>query len=375
MEVHCYDVVITDNRIYLLKMRHMKKGALLVCLSVFSLMAFSQTSVVEFLKGGQADANKLFQAYLEPYAFALGDGLNNGWYSTAETHHLFGFDLTIGVSAVKVPDGSKSFNINKLGLTRMDVKSGPSIAPTVAGNEAPGPLITVYDDHRNSMIEFNSPKGTGQDLVPVPMVQLGFGLLPNTDVIGRFVPEMKYDNNGDEMKIGFWGIGAKHNFMKWFPGLSSLPFDASVFGSYSVVDGQSELSFTTADYSSNPGITIEPVNTDDQMLKMKTKTSKFGLVVSKKITILTLFGAIGQSTSKTNVDLLGTYPVVASAQGGGLEITQEGALVDPVALQFDTSNISLEAGARIKITLFSLFASISKSEYTSYNLGLSLGVR
>ncbi|HEY3369630.1 MAG TPA: DUF6588 family protein [Prolixibacteraceae bacterium] len=353
----------------------MKKVSLLMCLSLFSMMAFSQTNVVEFLKGGKADANKLFQAYLEPYAFALGDGLNNGWYNSAKTHHLFGFDLTVGVSAVQVPDGSKTFDINKLGLTRMEVKSGSSIAPTVAGNKAPGPLITVYDDQRNSMVEFNSPQGTGQDLVPVPMVQVGFGLLPHTDVIGRFVPTMKYNNNGDEMKIGFWGIGAKHNFMEWIPGLKALPFDASVFASYSVVDGQSALSFTAADYSSNPNITIEPVNTGDQLLKMRTKTSKIGLVVSKKIAILTVFGGIGQSTSKSNVDLLGTYPVVAKTQAGGLAITQEGALKDPVALQFDTSNLSLEAGVKVNLAILGIFASISKSEYTSYNVGLSLGFR
>ena len=353
----------------------MKKGSLLMCLSLFSLMAFSQTNVVEFLKGGQADANKLFKAYLQPYAFALGDGLNNGWYSTAETHSLFGFDLTIGVSAIQVPDDSKTFDINKLGLTRMKVESGSSIAPTVAGAETVGPVIRVNDNQGRELVKFNSPQGTGQDIVPVPMIQLGFGLLPHTDLIGRFVPEMKYNNSGEEMKIGFWGIGAKHNFMEWIPVLSKLPFDASVFVNYSEVNGQSELSFTSADYSSTPGIRIEPINTDGQMLKMKTTTSKFGLVVSKKIAILTVFGAIGQSMSKSNVDMLGTYPVVATAQTGGLEITQKGALVDPVALTFDTSNMSMEAGLRVKITLLSLFASINKSEYTSLNVGLSLGFR
>ena len=353
----------------------MKKLILLACIGLFSVTAFSQSSVVEFLKGGKADANKLFQAYLEPYAFALGDGLNNGWYSSADTHHLFGFDLTLGLSAVQIPDNSKTFDISKLGLTNMSVKSGGNIAPTMAGNEAPGPLISVKDNQGRAMVEFNSPPGTGRDLIPVPMVQIGFGLLPHTDLIGRFVPEMKYNNNGDEMKIGFWGIGAKHNFMEWIPVLKAFPFDASLFASYSQVNGQSALSFTSADYSSNPNITIEPINTDDQFLKMKTKTSKFGLVVSKKFTIITVFGAMGQSMSKSNVDLLGTYPVVATAKGGGLEITQKGALIDPVALNFKTSNISLEAGVRVKIAVFSLFGSINKSEYMSYNVGVSLGMR
>lgn len=358
----------------------MKKGSLLVLLSFCSLMAFSQTSVVEFLKGGKQDANTLFKAYLEPYAYALGDGLNNGWYSTAETHHLWGFDLTIGVSAIQVPEGSKSFDINKLGLNRMEVRSGSSIAPTAAGKDSPGPLITVYDRdvddiNKRSLVEFNSPQGTGLDLVPVPIIQVGFGLLPHTDVIGRYVPEMKYNNNGDDMKIGLWGIGAKHNFMDWFPGLKLLPFDASLFYSYSVVNGQSELSFTSADYSSNDDIVIEPINTDDQMLELKTKTSKYGLVVSKKFSILTVFGAIGNSTSKVDVNMLGTYPVVASTQAGGLEITQEGALKDPVTLNFENSNLSLEAGLRVKLAVLSLFGSINKSEYTSYNVGLSLGMR
>lgn len=352
----------------------MKKISIIMCLLFISLIGFSQTNVVEFLKGGKADANKLFQAYLEPYAFALGDGLNNGWYSTADTHHLFGFDLTIGVSAIQVPDGSKTFDINKLGLANMEVRSGNSIAPTVGGEETQGPLITVYDNQRRSIIEFNSPQGTGLDIVPVPTVQVGFGLLPNTDIMVRYVPELKYDNNGDDMKIGLWGVGGKHNFMKWIPVLKQLPFDASVFASYSEVNGQSELSFTAADYSSNPNIRIEPVNTENQSLELKTKTSKYGLIISKKVSILTVFGAIGKSTSKSDVNLLGTYPVVATTSAGGLEITQAGALKDPVALDFETSNTSLEAGVRLKLAVLSLFGSINKSEYTSYNVGLSFGM-
>jgi hypothetical protein len=352
----------------------MKKISLMMCLFLTSLIGFSQTIVVEFLKGGKADANKLFQAYLEPYAFALGDGLNNGWYSTADTHHLFGFDFTIGVSAIQVPESSKTFDINKLGLTNMEVKTGSSIAPTVGGAETQGPMITVYDNQRRPMVEFNSPKGTGLDVVPVPVVQVGFGLLPHTDVILRYVPELKYNNNGDDMKVGLWGIGGKHNFLKSIPFLKLIPVDASVFASYSEVNGQSDLSFTTADYSSNPNIRIEPVNTAGQSLELKTKTSKYGLIVSKKVAILTVFGAIGKSTSKSNVDLLGTYPVVATTSAGGYEITQAGALKDPVALNFETSNMSLEAGLRIKLAVLSLFGSINKSQYTSYNVGLSLGM-
>lgn len=349
----------------------MKKVKLILCLSLFSMMAFSQTDVVEFLKGGKSDANKLFKAYLEPYAFALGDGLNNGWYNSAKTHKLFGFDLAVSLSAIQVPEESKTFDISKLGLTNMFVKSGGNIAPTVAGKNDSTPLLGIKD----LPVEFSSPNGTGEDIVPVPILQIGFGLLPHTDVIGRYVPEMKYDNSGDEMKLGFWGAGVKHNFMEWLPVLKTLPFDASLFGSYSEVNAQTALSFTSDNYGTDPNINVTFTTADDQFLKVKTTTTKYGLVVSKKLSILTVFGAIGQSKSQSNVDLIGKYPVVAKSESGAWEITDENALTDPIALSFETSNFSMEAGLRIKIAVISLFGSVNKSEYTSYNVGLSLGAR
>lgn len=353
----------------------MKKLISFICLGFLVQVAFSQTNVVEFLKGGKADAQILTKAYLNPYANALGDGLNNGWYNSAATHKLFGFDLTVTLSAIQIPEKSKTFDISTLGLTNMTVASGGNIAPTIAGKDAPGPRMQVKDSQGNSIVAFNTPNGVGLDIVPVPMAQVGFGLLPHTDVIGRYVPEMKYNNNGDEMKLGFWGAGIKHNFMEWIPVLKELPFDASIFGSYSEVNAQSALSFTPADYGSDPNVSVTFTSGKDQFLKVKTKTTKFGLVVSKKIAILTLFGGIGQSSSESTIDLVGKYPVITKATGPGYEITDKGALVDPIALQFESKNICMDAGFRLKIAVLSLFGSINKAQYTSYNVGVSLGVR
>jgi len=354
----------------------MKKLILLICMVMIIQLAFSQLNVVEFLKAGKDDASKLSQAYLAPYAFALGDGLNNGWYNSAETHKLFGFDLTVSLSAIQIPEKSRTFDVSALGLSNKLTLENPNnhIAPTIAGENVAGPRMQVKDNQGNSLVAFNTPNGLGLDVIPVPMVQVGFGLLPHTDVIGRYVPEMKYDNSGDEMKLGFWGIGVKHNFMEWLPFLKALPFDASVFGSFSEVNAQSALSFTPADYgTANVSVTFIPAN--DQFLKMKTKTTKFGLVVSKKIAILTIFGGIGQSTSESTIDLIGKYPVIAKASGPGYEITEKGALIDPIHVPFQTKNISMDLGFRLKIAVLSLFGSINKSEYTSYNAGVSLGAR
>lgn len=352
----------------------MKKIVLFIFCGFISLVTFSQTNVVEFLKAGKKDANTLFKAYLDPYAMALGDGLNNGWYNSAQTHHLFGFDLSISVSAIQIPEKDQTFDISKLGLTNISVASGGNIAPTVAGNDKPGPSLNIKDSSGNSIASFNSPNGAGLDVVPVPMVQLGFGLLPHTDIIGRYVPEMKYNNDGDDMNIGFWGIGVKHNFKEWIPVLKALPFDASVFASYSAVNAKSELSFDPNDFSDG-NVTVSFANDEAQMLKVNTKTSKFGLIVSKKLGVLTVFGGIGQSSSESTVDLIGKYIIETEIPIGGTTFTTKDELVDPIALKFDSKNISLDAGLRLKLAFFSLYGSVNKAEYTSYNAGISLGMR
>ena len=49
----------------------------------------------------------------------LGDGLNNGWYNSAKTHKLFGFDFNISVSAIQIPKSETTFDLNTLGLTNL----------------------------------------------------------------------------------------------------------------------------------------------------------------------------------------------------------------------------------------------------------------
>jgi len=352
----------------------MKKLILFLCIGLFVQAGYSQINVVDFLKGGKADAGKLSQAYLQPYAFALGDGLNNGWYNTAVTHNLLGFDFSVSLSGIQIPDKDKTFDISTLGLANMTVASGGNISPTIAGSKTSGPSLNVNDTQGNKIASFNTPGGIDLGTVPVPMAQLSFGLLPHTDIIGRYVPDMKYNNNGDETKLGFWGLGVKHNFMEWIPVLKHLPFDASVFASYSEVNVQSALTSSASGYGSD-NIYISFPNDNNQMLKMKTKTTKYGLIVSKKLGMLTFFGGLGHSSSESTVDLIGTYTINTKGQIQGVDYTTKTDLVDPVALLFKTNNVSMDAGLRLKIMFLSVFASINKAEYTSYNAGISLGMR
>ncbi len=284
--------------------------------------------------------------------------------------------MSVSVSAIKIPNSATTFDLNTIGLTHLTPEVATNhIAPTVAGADVEGPRLLVKDDDGNTISSFNTPNGLGMDIVPVPMAQIGFGLLPHTDIIVRFVPEMKYNNDGDKMKIGFWGLGVKHNFKEWIPVIKALPFDASVFGSYSEMNAQSELSLDPNDFSDG-NVKVTFGADQNQMLKLNTKTSKFGLILSKKIGILTVFGGIGQSNSETTINLLGKYVIETTSNvDGGVDIVTKDSLNDPIDVTFESKNFCMDAGLRLKLAFFSLFGSLNKAEYTSYNAGVSFGFR
>ncbi len=352
----------------------MKKLILLVCTVFLLQISYSQTNIAEFLKAGEADANALIKAYLDPAAMTLGDAMNNGWYNSAATHKLYGFDFNLSVSAVQIPTHAKTFDISTLGLTNMTVVSGGNISPTAAGADVPGPLIQVKDNSGKIIGTFNMLNGYDLDIIPVPMVQVGFGVLRHTDLIVRYIPDLTYSNNGTAMKLGSWGLGMKHNFMEWVPFLKDLHFDASIFGSYSQVNEQNDISFTPEDYELDDVI-VTFTNDESQYMKVKAKTTKFGLIVSKKFGVLTIYGGIGQSTSQSNLDMIGKYPVITEEENGDFYITNEDALIDPISIKYTSKNLSMDAGLKLQFGFFAIFGSLNKAEYTSYNAGVSFGTK
>ena len=353
----------------------MKKLFVLIFLIAVVKTSSAQSDVIEYLKAGTEDAGTFIQPYLNPFAVGLGDGLNNGWYYTAETHKQLGFDFSVSVSAVKVPSSAKTYDLSQLSFQNIRL-ADPSnaIAPTIAGDEMSGPqLYLLNPNDRNETIgSFYSPQGLELDIIPVPVAQLGIGLLPYTDVLVRYVPKLKFNEDGsdeDETQVGLFGLGVKHSFKDWIPAIKHLPFDAAVFASFSNITAQSGIDFTPADYGvSDP----DYVQDDNQQLDIETRTMKFGVIVSKKVAFITFFGGIGNSQSKSEVNVTGRYPIVSDYVDGELVLVD---LVDPVKLKFDSSNISLDAGLRLKMAFFNIFASINKAEYTSLNAGVSLSVR
>ncbi len=358
----------------------MKRFSILFFLLVSFKLSFSQGDVIDFLRAGTHDAEILFESYLDPYAMALGEGLNNGWFQTAETHKFLGFDISLNISAISVPDEDQIFSLTGLPFTNM-MLANPSdnIAPTVAGESKAGPEIIVFREAGNpaseELFRYNSPEGSGLDMVPVPMAQISFGLIPHTDLVGRYVPDLEFSSDDEKVKVGLKGIGIKHNFKEYIPFLRKLPFDASVFFTYAKIYAETGLDFTSADYSINlPPQFIDDqfVDYQDQKLKFDTKAMKYGLIVSKKVGVLTVFASVGNNSTETNIDLVGNYPIL---EDGGEEVIIRGER-DPLSLDLGKStNVAYNGGLRLKLAFFKLYASVNKAEYTSFNAGIALGAR
>jgi len=365
-------------------MKIMKKillGAILLLAGM--KLTYAQSDVADMLRFGTHDANLLIKSYVEPYAKGLGVGMNNSWYFTAETHKLWGFDLAFSVSAFQVPGKDKTFDVNELGLKNLYAKEGNSLAATAAGSEDGG--VTLYYDAEYmgqtiSIPYFSTPGGSEVDMVPVPIVQASFGLLPNTDIIGRYIPKVKFDIDNEKANVGLWGIGLKHNIRKSLPFIKHLPIDISVFAAYSQIDGESTIHFDYEDYGLQNPVGYTP--DENQMGDLVSKNFKYGLIVSKKIAVITFFASVTGNSSKTSFDILGRFPMPDPDQldmnTSNLEDLIAGAMSDvedPISLKYKENYIGVDAGFRLKLLFFSLFGSVAKTDYVSYNAGISFGFR
>nr|WP_321357295.1 DUF6588 family protein [uncultured Draconibacterium sp.] len=360
------------------------KKIFLIALIALAGFKFShaQSDVADMLRFGTHDANLLIEAYIEPYAKGLGVGMNNSWYYTAETHKLWGFDLAFSVSAFNVPGSDKTFDVNELGLQYLYAQEGQSMASTAAGG---GDGVTLYSDveingETTTIPYFSTPNGGGGDIIPVPVVQATFGLLPNTDVILRYVPKVKFKIDNEDAKAGLWGLGLKHNIRESLPVIKHLPIDIALFGAYSNLSGESGIDFDYTVYGvPNPAGYVQDPN---QKGEFKSKNMKYGLIVSKKIAVITFFTSVTGNSSKTTFDILGKYPVPDPEKLGTNLTNIDDLLVnamteeeDPIALSYKDNYIGIDAGFRLKLAFFSLFGSISKANYVSYNGGISFGFR
>lgn len=339
----------------------MRKAALLyLCTMLFFSGAYAQDDIGDLLKGSIKDANILLDGYAGPAMRTIGSGLNQGWYNTAKPHKTLGVDLTITASLMYVPSSDKLYLVDNTKLTdislveydnkQIDPNSGSANVPTIFGpDKSPSYQIS------GSSTTINGPGGIDlkdaikiADALPVPMYQLGIGLPKGFDLKIRFSPTVKMQ----DFKFSLLGIGVLHDVGQYLPVVKALPVDISVFAGYTKMEAEQGITGTTVG--------------QNQKGVLEFNSTTIQALVSKKISVLTVYGGVGYNFASSKLQMKGTYDL---DDDGTVDAT------DPVNLDFSTSGVRATGGLRLKLAVFTLHGDYTLSKYNALTVGFGINVR
>lgn len=343
----------------------------LVCIITTSV-SFSQIDF-NFIRSGSVDAVKIIEAYVTPWANAFGAGLNGSWYNTAKPHKWTGFDITINANVGFVPSSAETFDIASLDLSPLIVGTG--IAPTIAGPDEYGPSLSA-ETGGVTLATFRTPPGTEWKMVPAPAAQIGIGLPLGTELKGRFVPRINI-KGGD---VSLWGIGIMHSIIQYIPGNEVLPFDISLFAGYTKISGNAPLELepeggVPANYTLYTYESFE-----NQKLKGSVEALNTSLIASLNLPVITFYGGLGYSKTRTNVTLNGYFPtpVLVVTPSPHAEYNDTGVIdgEDFPAINIESfSGLRANFGIRIKLAVVTLHIDYTRSQYNVLTAGLGFSFR
>ncbi len=362
--------------------------------------ANSQMDVTTFLKAGISDANKLAAEYITPFGDAFGSAMNNGWFNTAEAHKPLGFDLTLSMNTVVIPSEFQSFDFNKMGTETLRLKNPDDdpISATIFGKGTngsdvgvfiPNPLYDFFPGQGHSpdtmLTEFFLPPGSGMNILPMPSLQLRIGIYKNTDISFRFIPEINTPGSDLSGKVGMYGIGLMHDFKQWIPGFNLLPFHMALQGAYTQF--KFGVSFPQAmlpdkDYIYENADIPQPSTYDGQGMDYNMTAWNANLLISKKLSVITFYGAFGYAHHSGEMKISGNYPIPVGVyfdqtdyqnpDNGKLTVRDE---LDPIDITISKGYFRATAGFRLKLSVFTLHADYTYSDYPVISAGLGLSVR
>lgn len=340
-------------------------------------IAQGEEDLSAFLQAGAADASKLIEAYVEPTVKSISYGMTGGWYTTAKAHKTLGFDLSVTLNAAFIPSSENFFNPNKLNFAnttyngaRPNGSSGAfdpdKKAPTMFGSKDETEYESTYDPDGSGPLGdqtyvFRGPEGfnvkneIGIAAIPTPMVQLGIGIIKNTDIKLRFVPKQSFG----ESDIKMFGIGIMHDIKQHFKGIKLMPFDLSALVAFNSVSGNTDLS------SDGSGGVPESTN---GVGRYKFNSWVIQGLISKKISVLTGYAGVGYNIVDTKIDVEGDYVIVP-------EVGSPGTVSDPVSIDFQNNSMRLTLGMRLKLGPVYFNGDYTISKFNTLSVGFGFSVR
>ncbi|HVS92495.1 MAG TPA: DUF6588 family protein [Mucilaginibacter sp.] len=353
------------KRIYLL---------FIAILSISALRSNAQNAFSQLIKSGPEDATKLLNAYAEPLFKGFGTGMNTGWTNnTAKAKKLLHFDLRISATGALVPVSDKTFDVTKLGLSNHigPADPGQTITPTFGGDKnAPTPTLNVYDDNHQQVGSFQMPSAK-IGIIPSPQIQLTIGLVKNTDLTVRAIPQVDFGNNvGSVSMIGF---GLKHDIIQDFAGKKAsklIPFDVAIALGYSRLNMDAALN-VQPDQGAQPKDNQQATDFSNQHLQAHFSSFIAQAIISKQLLFFTPFLAVGYNTASADVGVIGNYPVTTGENLAGPTYT---TFTNPIHINESTlSGFRTDIGFQLAFPVVRFYASYGIAQYQSFNAGIGFG--
>lgn len=376
-----------------MKLRVLVRVLITAIITTSGLFQLKAQDFGDILAAGVEDANTYLESYSSPAITSLGVGLNGGWYNTAKPHKLLGFDLTTSVNMATIPDEEKMFDFAAAGFRNLQLdQTGDNMVPTLVGGDATsgseifvpanttitdprtGQSITIDDEIRFSTIGgFNLDDLPGVQGMPTPTLNLGIGLIKNTEFKLRLVPEQSFD----DYNFKLLGFGLMHDVKQWIPGIKNLPFDLSAFFGTTKMTASTVLN-VDVENSSNNGIAGTSTTTfkGNGSATFESTATTVQLLISKKLAILTGYAGVGYSTVKTTFDVSGDYTFETDPSDLATGDEQVQNIQDPISLEFtDGGGPRATIGARVKLLIITFHVDYTLQKYNTLTAGVGLSIR
>ncbi len=353
-----------------------------------TMFGTSSAADVDFQEQLQKLAKTNAKDYIGPFSTAFGSGMNSGLYHTAKPHSFLGFDISVKMAYVSVPDEDQVFDfdagylpltgLTDLGLSIDSLSIDMSImypereSQTVFGENQAGSIPAapsnadsaltqalldtmdqtfidgidqaVWDAMKTTLganlHDIPTPRGIGISGLPIIIPQVSLGLLFQTEVTLRYLPSIDAGKVGN---IDFLGIGVKHNIDQYIP-IPLFPLDISAQFFW------------------------QKLNIGDLL---ESNHIAYNLQVSKKIGIgisITPFLGIGLESSTLDVE----YKVDAP------NVTDPAHIFHGQTLAFDLegkNTTRITGGFTLALGLMTINADYSIGEYNTASVGLGLTLR
>ena len=333
-----------------------------IILLFFSPFLFSQNGLENLLLAPKDESQNLFERYLKPALKGSIYLMNSGWYSTAKVHKKLGFDLTISLNSVVVPDGEKSFDISNFKLIESEIKNLPSIFGD-SKNEELNVIIPKSDLHPQLKATFFSPGGIKDQLplgiVSSPSIQVSIGLPFKSEVTLRYLPEY----NRNRVYFSNYGIGFKHDILQYFTFLKKIPsLNVSAFGAYSIM---------SINYDIQSAERFRGIN---QISEFDITNYKFQILTSFNLKIIEFYGGIGISGGNSSFSINGEYELDYVVDGDS-NTKFPIKISDPVKIKYSIHELSKNFGFKFKFLFLHAFIDYTLQEYDVVTIGTSINFR